>query len=202
MRTISSRWQDRSAARFAVFAGVLFLGGYAVLALADRGGVDRDHPDGAAPADDPAVVEDWTFAPPPTRANLPTLPPAPIDRADRLDTEVAPEVWDRMADCESGDWDADAVPRPGTARWDYGLDFDHGDHFEGGLNFHPDTWETYRDPDMPGHAGRATRVQEIEVAERVLEDQGWRAWPVCSQKMDVPSLDQPEDDDSTASSGA
>ena len=152
----------------------------------------RDDP----PTETPVVVEEWAFSPPPTRANLTTLPPAPDDPAQALDTAVDPEVWDRVADCESGDWDADAEPRPDTARWDYGLDFDHGDIFQGGLNFHPDTWETYRDPDMPSHAGRAERVEEIEVAERVLEDQGWEAWPVCSEMMDVPDP-EPSGDAST-----
>jgi len=91
-------------------------------------------------------------------------------------------VWDRLADCESGDW-RDGTPIPGTARWDYGLAFDHGDIYEGGLNFHPGTWDSYRAPGMPGHAGQASRAQQIVVAERVLAGQGWRAWPVCSRKI-------------------
>lgn len=101
------------------------------------------------------------------------------------DWEVDVADWKQLADCESGDWDADGDPEPGSARWSYGLTFDHGDIFQGGLNFHPDTWESFRDPDMPGHAGRADRWQEIEVAERVLDEQGWNAWPVCSQKLDL-----------------
>ena len=94
-------------------------------------------------------------------------------------------MWQRLADCESGDWAPDGEPQPGSARWDYGLAFDHGDHFEGGLNFHPRTWDSFRDPDMPGHAGAATRAEEIEVAERVLEEQGWQAWPVCSEVVGI-----------------
>lgn len=109
--------------------------------------------------------------------------------ADGIVEAPAPEappartVWDRLADCESGDWDAGGQPLPGTARWDYGLSFDHGDTFEGGLNFHPDTWDAYRDPGMADHAGNATRGQQIAVAERVLDAQGWGAWPVCSSKL-------------------
>ena len=148
--------------------------------------------------DDPSLpvagepVEEWTYRPPvaATRTSaLPPTPPPPLDPADALDTAVEPAVWDRVADCESGDWDADGVPQPDTARWDYGLEFDHGDIFQGGLNFHPDTWESFREPGMPAHAGEATRVQEIEIAERVLEEQGWQAWPVCSGMMDVPEPD-------------
>jgi hypothetical protein len=102
----------------------------------------------------------------------------------RSETTVDPAVWDELADCESGDW-LDGVPQAGTARWDYGLEFAHEGYelFEGGLNFHPDTWDEFRDPDMPGHAGEADREQEIVVAERVLAAQGWEAWPVCSEML-------------------
>ena len=91
--------------------------------------------------------------------------------------------WDRLADCESGDWDANGTPIAGSARWNYGISFSHGDHFEGGLNFHPATWESYRSGDMAGHAGNASRSQQIAVAEQVQADQGWGAWPVCSRKV-------------------
>jgi resuscitation-promoting factor RpfB len=94
-------------------------------------------------------------------------------------------VWDDLADCESGDWDRDGNPIEGTARWDYGLEFAHEgfEQFQGGLNFHPDTWNEFRDPDMPDDAGYADREQEIIVGERVLEAQGWQAWPVCSRML-------------------
>lgn len=107
------------------------------------------------------------------------------DPLDDLDTTVDVDDWERLADCESGDWAADGEPQQDSARWDYGLTFDHGDHFQGGLNFHPDTWDAFRDPDMPAHAGRASPPEEIEVAERVLDEQGWDAWPVCSRMMDL-----------------
>ncbi len=150
-------------------------------------------------------VDEWSVEPTPTRVVLNPLPPEPQqpdDPAAALDTAVEPEVWDRVADCESGTWDADGQPRPGSARWDYGLDFDHGDRFEGGLNFHPDTWDAFRDEDMPDHAGRASRVEQIEVAEHVLDAQGWDAWPVCSRKMDVPEPAPADaEDDTPAGSG-
>lgn len=94
-------------------------------------------------------------------------------------------VWDRLADCESGDRDTEGRPLPGTARWDYGLEFTHEgyERFEGGLNFDPATWDDFRDADMPGHAGHATREQEITIGERVLAAQGWGAWPVCSEMI-------------------
>lgn len=107
--------------------------------------------------------------------------------ADEGSEEPAAEPvrWDRLADCESGDWDEHGQPLPGTARWDYGLEFAHDgyEQFEGGLNFEPGTWDAYRDAGMPDHAGNATREQQIVVGERVLAAQGWGAWPVCSEKI-------------------
>ena len=87
-------------------------------------------------------------------------------------------VWDDVADCESGEWDRHGVPIEGTADWAY----DDG-LFEGGLNFHPDTWDWLRDPEHPDAAFDASREVQMLVAERVLEVQGWRAWPVCSRKL-------------------
>ena len=62
--------QDRPAARVAVLAGVLLLGGYAVLdllALADRGGGDRDHPaDTTPPAAHRAIARPTPRRPPRT----------------------------------------------------------------------------------------------------------------------------------------
>lgn len=103
-------------------------------------------------------------------------------RAEELDT--SPRVWSRIADCESGEWDATATPVPDSAEWAYG-DGAGDQHFEGGLHFAPGTWEAFREPRMPEHAGRATPVSQMLVAERVLDQQGWQAWPVCSEKVGV-----------------
>lgn len=82
-------------------------------------------------------------------------------------------VWDRLAACEShGTWDYN----PATATWGTRI-------FEGGLQFHPDTWDAFRDPHHPDGAHDAPRAVQIEVAERVLAAQGWAAWPACSRKL-------------------
>lgn len=141
----------------------------------------------AKPASPLAPMEPAAPAEPdePDEPAAPAVPDAPTLGERAADWEVDVEDWARLADCESGDWDADGDPEPDSARWRYGLTFDHGDIFQGGLNFHPDTWESFRDPDMPEHAGRANRWEEMEVAERVLDQQGWNAWPVCSRKVDL-----------------
>ena len=92
------------------------------------------------------------------------------------------DLWFRLADCESGFRD-NGTPIPGSARWNYGLNPGDGAPFEGGLQFAPFTWDGFRDPGMPGHAGNATPAQQIIVAERVLAAQGWKAWPVCSRML-------------------
>lgn len=105
-----------------------------------------------------------------------------IDPKDRL-AKKPRSIWDRLADCESGEWLANGKPIVDSARWDYGAR--RGGYFEGGLQFHPGTWEAYRSPSMPAHAGRASKGDQILVAERVLDAQGWRAWPRCSRKLGV-----------------
>lgn len=76
--------------------------------------------------------------------------------------------WDAVKNCES----------PGL-----GWDANTGNGYEGGLQFHPRTWSAYRPGDFPPRAHMATREQQILVAERVLAEQGWAAWPTCSRKL-------------------
>src|SRR5881628_1579692 len=73
-------------------------------------------------------------------------------------------TWDKVAKCESsGNWHINT-----------------GNGYSGGLQFSPRTWSAYKLPDYPSPAYRATKAQQIRVAERVLKAQGPRAWPVCS----------------------
>lgn len=110
----------------------------------------------------------------------PPPPPAPEQSAPPVD---ARNIWDRLADCESGDWDRNGRPVAGTARWD----LRPGAHiFEGGLQFHPRTWDAFAPGVLdapPAAAYEATREQQIAVAEAVLDAQGWGAWPACAKKL-------------------
>jgi len=75
-------------------------------------------------------------------------------------------VWDQIAQCESGgNWSTNT-----------------GNGFAGGLQFTPSTWHAYGGSGSPS---RASRTQQIAVANRVLAAQGWGAWPVCSRKSGV-----------------
>lgn len=84
----------------------------------------------------------------------------------------AGSVWDRLAACESnGEWDYG--PHSG---WGSGI-------YEGGVQFHPTTWDAYKPAGYPDAAYQASREQQIAVAERVLAAQGWGAWPDCSRRL-------------------
>jgi murein DD-endopeptidase MepM/ murein hydrolase activator NlpD len=76
-------------------------------------------------------------------------------------------IWDVLSLCEAG------------GRWTY----NGSSGFDGGLQFHPATWSAYRLPGYAEFAWQATRVQQIAVGRRVLAEQGWQAWPVCSRRL-------------------
>lgn len=81
-------------------------------------------------------------------------------------------IWDSLAECES------------HGEWGYGPHSTWGSHrFEGGLQFHPATWDAYRPAGYPHAAYLASREQQIVVGERVLAAQGWGAWPTCSREL-------------------
>jgi LysM repeat protein len=78
--------------------------------------------------------------------------------------------WDRVAQCESG------------GNWHINT----GNGYYGGLQFSQSTWSSYDVDNYAGRADEATRAEQIDVANRVLNSQGWGAWPVCSQYRGEP----------------
>jgi resuscitation-promoting factor RpfB len=75
-------------------------------------------------------------------------------------------VWDRLAECESG------------GNWSINT----GNGFYGGLQFTLSTWRAYGGTGMPHEA---SREEQIAVAERVQDAQGWGAWPACTSKLGI-----------------
>lgn len=96
----------------------------------------------------------------------PQAEPAPqpkVEAAARTAIRPAP-VWDRLADCESGgNWQANT-----------------GNGYFGGLQFTLSSWRWVGGTGYPHHASRG---EQIRRAERLLERQGWSAWPSCSRKV-------------------
>nr|WP_234440867.1 transglycosylase family protein [Streptomyces rimosus] len=76
-------------------------------------------------------------------------------------------TWDRLAGCESG------------GNWR----IDTGNGFSGGLQFAHSTWRSFGGGKYASRASRASRAQQISVAQRVLARQGWGAWPACSARL-------------------
>ncbi|MEU3348223.1 transglycosylase family protein [Streptomyces sp. NPDC006700] len=75
-------------------------------------------------------------------------------------------VWDRIARCESG------------GNWHINT----GNGYYGGLQFAAGTWRAYGGTAYAPTADQASREQQIAVATRVQQAQGWGAWPVCSAR--------------------
>lgn len=92
-------------------------------------------------------------------------------RPNLLAKDPVDPVWDALAVCESG--------MGGVPRWDY----NGSSGFDGGLQFHPKTWSAFRPQGHPEYAWQATREQQVEVAKKVREAQGWNAWPTCARKL-------------------
>ncbi|MDB1087214.1 transglycosylase family protein [Streptomyces sp. ACA25] len=74
------------------------------------------------------------------------------------------ETWDAVATCESdGAWSADT-----------------GNGYYGGLQLPLSLWEEFGGKEFADRPDLASRSQQIEVAERILAEQGLRAFPSCS----------------------
>jgi hypothetical protein len=73
-------------------------------------------------------------------------------------------VWDRLAQCESsGNWSINT-----------------GNGFYGGLQFTQSSWRAAGGSGSPQNASRS---EQIRVAQRLQQMQGWGAWPACSAKL-------------------
>ena len=74
--------------------------------------------------------------------------------------------WDAIAQCESG------------GNWGIST----GNGFYGGLQFTKGTWRAYGGTKYASTANKASRSEQIAIAEKVLRGQGIGAWPVCGKK--------------------
>ncbi|WP_221355244.1 transglycosylase family protein [Streptomyces beigongshangae] len=71
--------------------------------------------------------------------------------------------WDTVAQCESG------------GNWSINT----GNGYYGGLQFSASTWAAYGGTSYAPTADKASKSQQIAVAEKVLAGQGKGAWPSC-----------------------
>ena len=87
--------------------------------------------------------------------------------ADNPGGVVTAADWEKLAQCESG------------GNWA----IDTGNGFSGGLQFTDQTWAAFGGEEFALKASQAGREEQMEVANRVLKEQGWGAWPACTNKL-------------------
>ncbi|MEE1619499.1 transglycosylase family protein [Brachybacterium sp. J153] len=75
-------------------------------------------------------------------------------------------VWDKVAQCESG------------GNWSINT----GNGYYGGLQFSKSTWRAFGGTEYASTADKATKSEQIAVAQRTLEQQGPGAWPTCGKR--------------------
>jgi resuscitation-promoting factor RpfA len=76
-------------------------------------------------------------------------------------------TWNRLAMCES------------SGRWHINT----GNGYYGGLQISPSTWRAFGGHRYASLPHRASKREQIHVAERIQNHQGWRAWPSCSSRI-------------------
>ena len=80
---------------------------------------------------------------------------------------VTMKTWSRLAKCESG------------GRWHVNT----GNGYSGGLQISHGTWRAYGGKKYAGAAARASKKQQVRIAKKIKNNQGWGAWPACSRKL-------------------
>lgn len=87
----------------------------------------------------------------------------------RVGTRPISQVWDQLAQCEAG------------GNWAINT----GNGFFGGLQFTQGTWEAHGGLNHARRADLASREEQIAIAERVKDNQGWGAWPACTSHLGI-----------------
>ncbi|MFE3291691.1 transglycosylase family protein [Rhodococcus sp. NPDC059234] len=86
-------------------------------------------------------------------------------------TEVPPvtngSTWDALAQCEA------------TGNWAINT----GNGFYGGVQFDQNTWERQGGLKYAARADLATREEQIAIASKTQQTQGWGAWPSCTSRL-------------------
>jgi peptidoglycan hydrolase-like protein with peptidoglycan-binding domain len=77
------------------------------------------------------------------------------------------EEWERLAQCESGG--------------DWGINTGNG--YYGGLQFALSSWRAVGGTEFASYPHLANKIDQMTAAERLLDVQGWGAWPACSRKL-------------------
>ena len=88
---------------------------------------------------------------------------------------VSTATWDRLALCESsGNWSINT-----------------GNGYYGGVQISLATWNGAGGKAYATRPDLATKAEQIAVAERILLQQGWGAWPSCSKQLGLQTPPKP-----------
>lgn len=139
----------------------------------DAGGLPSSTPAAPStvlPPETTTTTIDLSFLNTTTTSTTVYVPPTVPEYRNTEISSSTSDRWDLLAQCETGgNWSTNT-----------------GNGFGGGLQFahQPSwsTWKAYGGGEFAAHPWEATREQQIIVAERVLADAGWKAWPGCSRK--------------------
>jgi len=135
----------------------------------------------AVPIPHGAAIPTAATAPPPVGVQSPAVVVASADRGQAI--QVTPTVpppttlptysiphydqWVALARCESGgDWQINT-----------------GNGYYGGLQFSLTSWKGAGGQQYAAYPHMASAAQQMVTAERLLDMQGWGAWPTCSRKV-------------------
>ena len=89
---------------------------------------------------------------------------APVVALEAPSQAASTGTWNRIAQCESG------------GRWHINT----GNGYYGGLQISPSTWRGYGGRKFAHLPNQATKREQIRIAERIQNGQGWGAWPSCA----------------------
>jgi LysM repeat protein len=95
-------------------------------------------------------------------------------------------TWDRLARCESG------------GNWHINT----GNGYYGGLQFNYSTWLSNGGGKYASRADRATKAEQIAVAEHLLDARGWAPWPACARRLGLDRSDAAGSADGTTTAAS
>lgn len=95
-----------------------------------------------------------------------TVPERTAGQRITMPRELNARLWELIAACESGN------------RWHLNTG-----RFDGGLQFLPSTWRAHGGLTYAPTADRATKAQQIDIANRLSSGGDWlKPWPVCGKR--------------------
>ena len=90
-----------------------------------------------------------------------------VTKTNKAKAAPSGSMWNRLAKCEAG------------GNWHINT----GNGYYGGVQFSASTWRAYGGAKFAATADKASREQQIAIAEKVKAAAGMNSWPACSRKL-------------------